>query len=222
MKKNKIFYIVLFWGMLLLPLIDYAVAQTKPNYAGINEDQTYIWSTTFNKGPFEDFIEDLGFSEQYAENYTDWWFDLSEWDEDVEAWKVYIIQIKDEKEMDYGNREIDYVPYLYNFYEKYNSTKRFHGFFVESFKDWEGELPSILTYCSDKNLFIYPFGIYDHQGQARSIYQFYANYLNKEKSEIRYEILQTNQENIFSVVVFFCTIILLLIYKRNYRFRCSG
>jgi len=36
MNKNKIFYIVLFWGMFLLPFLDLAVAQTNPNYVGIN------------------------------------------------------------------------------------------------------------------------------------------------------------------------------------------
>ncbi|TFG02682.1 MAG: zinc ribbon domain-containing protein [Promethearchaeota archaeon] len=104
--------------MCLLPLISYAVADDdKPSYCGINEGDSYIWSTEFDKGPFEDYLEDFGYSEQFAENFTDRYFDGFNWDEDVEAWRVYILQIKDEKDMDYKGDEIEYVPYLFNYYE---------------------------------------------------------------------------------------------------------
>ncbi len=119
------------------------------------------------------------------------------------------------------NREIgrDKKQYndLYNFYEKYASSKIFNGFFVESFKDWESELPSIITTNLDNNRYIYPFGLYNHHGQARYIYQFFTNYLKNEKTEISYDS-PTNQTKIFSLVVFICAIIFLLICKKNYRF----
>ncbi|MFX0187621.1 MAG: zinc-ribbon domain-containing protein [Candidatus Hodarchaeota archaeon] len=128
-KSSKFMLFISLTTICLLPLINYALAYYKPYYCGINEGQTYIWTTKFDKDPFQDYIEDLGYSEAYAENFTDWWFDQSEWDEDVEGWKIYILEIRDEKVFDYDSDEINCVPYLYNFYETENWDE----------KDWDRE-----------------------------------------------------------------------------------
>lgn len=113
--------------MSLLPLINYVVADDdKPSYCGINEGDNYIWKTEFDKDPLEDYYEDLGYSEAQAENLTNIIWGL---DEDLEGWRIYILQIKDEKDFDYKNDEIDYVPYLYNLYETEDWEE----------KDWDRE-----------------------------------------------------------------------------------
>ncbi|TFG01624.1 MAG: zinc ribbon domain-containing protein [Promethearchaeota archaeon] len=115
MKKKKVFYVLFLWGLFLLPFVNLAVA--KPNYVGIDEGDSFIWRTEFNKGPYEDYWIDAGYSDSYAENLTDYLFDVWDIDTDVEGWKVVILEIKSEKDDVYKSDDIYWVDYLYNFYE---------------------------------------------------------------------------------------------------------
>ena len=117
MKMSKILPVYLIMMILLLPLISFAAAAKKPGFVGINEGQYYIWKTDFDKDPFEEYLEDAGYTEAQIETQVDDLFDANNWDEDDEGWKIYIIEIKDEMEFVYKSDEVDYVPYLFNFYE---------------------------------------------------------------------------------------------------------
>ena len=44
-----------------------------------------------NSGQYQDYIEDLGYSEDFAANYTDELFD-DELDDDVTGWKIKILE----------------------------------------------------------------------------------------------------------------------------------
>ncbi|MFX0132070.1 MAG: hypothetical protein ACFFDN_00360 [Candidatus Hodarchaeota archaeon] len=103
--------------IILSPIMITVLAKEKPSYVGINENSAYIWKTEFDKDPVEDYYEDLGYSEAQAENRTEILFDLLGIDDDIEGWRVYILKILDEKELDFRGDEIDYTPYLYNLYE---------------------------------------------------------------------------------------------------------
>ena len=118
--------------MFLLPQMRYTIAAGKPSYVGINENDVLIWKVTIDEDPYEDYLEDTEFfTDAEIDNMTDSMFD-DDWDEDVEGWKVVILEIKDEKEFKYnwsGTEENDVVPYLCNFYitEDYEA------------QDWEEE-----------------------------------------------------------------------------------
>ena len=85
--------------------------------SAVDVNDVIIWRVTIDDDPYEDYLEDYGFSEAFIENYSDNFFDDS-WDKDVVGWKVVILEIKDEKEMDYKGDDVDYVPYFYNFYTR--------------------------------------------------------------------------------------------------------
>lgn len=130
MNKSKIILSLIFSVMILVPFVNIAVADENPSYVGINEGDEYIWKTEFDKDPLCDFYEDAGYSEADAENKTDEYFDRSELDDDVVGWKLYILKIKDEKDLDFKNDEVDYTPYLLNLYETEDWEER----------DWDREL----------------------------------------------------------------------------------
>ena len=126
MNKKNAFYFLFLWGLFLLPLVNFAVAQ--PDYVGIDEGDSFIWRTEFHKGPYKDYLMDAGVPEYIAENETDYLFDLWEIDTDVEGWKVVILDIKEEKDDVYMGDDVYWVDYLYNFYESENGIS-----------DWERE-----------------------------------------------------------------------------------
>ena len=124
MKKTQTYNVLLLLWLLILPFISFAYAAETLDYVGINEGKNIIWKTTFDEGPYEDFLEDAGYSEAQIEAIMDDnpVFD-GEFDEDVEGWKFVILEIKNEKQYDLEDvypgledDEYDGVPYLYNLY----------------------------------------------------------------------------------------------------------
>ncbi len=137
MKKTQIYNVILLLWLLILPFLSFTVAADKPDYVGISENDVIIWKTTIDEDPYGDFLEDDGWSEAAIEAELDLLFD-DQFDEDVEAWKYVILEIKDEKEYDLDtleffynldDEEYDGVPYLYNLYITEN---------LEA-EDWEDE-----------------------------------------------------------------------------------
>jgi hypothetical protein len=127
MKKRQIYCLLLLIWLLILPFVGFAAAAT-PDYVGISEEDEIIWDTTFDEGPYEDYLEDrYGWDDDAIDAHLD----LNpicddETDEDVIGWKYYIIEIKDEREYDLEDTypyslfldddEYPAVPYLYNFH----------------------------------------------------------------------------------------------------------
>lgn len=92
-----------------LPLIYSASAyDDKEWYVGINENDTYIYLITMDEGPYEDFLETLGFTDAAIDAIID----SMDLDEDYEAYKIYILKIKEEDK--YSSYEG--VQYYYNTY----------------------------------------------------------------------------------------------------------
>ncbi|MFX0186918.1 MAG: hypothetical protein ACFE8A_04180 [Candidatus Hodarchaeota archaeon] len=112
---------ILLYGLLLasffVSYIVIAKAEKKPEYVGIDEGVTYIWKTEFDKGPLEDYYEDLGKTETEAELEADEDFDLMDWNEKDEGRKIYIVDIREEKEDSVGTEEYDRVKFIYNMYK---------------------------------------------------------------------------------------------------------
>ena len=97
---------------------------TKPDYVGVDVDDVYVWKVGIDKDPFEDFLEDSEvYSKVEIDNITDIMFNDA-WEEDVKGWRIAILDIKDEREFDYGVGKNDGVRYLLNWYitEDYEKT----------------------------------------------------------------------------------------------------
>lgn len=122
MRSNKILFALLITSMLLLPFINFATAAPTPNYVGIEEGDEIIWDVYINPGQYQDYIEDLGFSEEFADNYTDELFD-DELNDDVVGWKIKILELEEEDE----SHDEEFVEYKYKLYTR------------EDEADWEVE-----------------------------------------------------------------------------------
>ena len=152
MNRKKVFYFLFLWGLFLLPLVNFAVAQ--PSYVGINEGESYEWNTSFHKGPYEDYLVDFGFSEAYAENLTDFIFDSLGIDTDIDGWRVYITEIQSKKEYNYAGGEYDGVNYIYNFYERKEGG------------DWEREEYNKRAVIMEYDLYLYLLNIDFEEGKG--------------------------------------------------------
>jgi len=124
MKLSKILMFSFVLLCFILPYITIAQAADKPGYVGVNEDQEIIWNTEFDKGPLEDYAEDLGYAEgKPRDDFVAGLWDPSEFDDDAVKWKVIVKDISEEKDTDYdGNfidvKDIDYVKLTIAIYDQ--------------------------------------------------------------------------------------------------------
>ena len=100
-----------------------------------------------------------------------------------------------------------------------NSIKNLDGFFIESFRDWQAEFSSSVTEKITGNRYIYPYGMISHTGRQRTIYSIISGMLNQNYVQIQDIIGKDKQNNFFSITVFISSVIVLLIYRRNFRLR---
>jgi len=112
MKLSKKLNVLLLVSIFLLPLINFAAASKTPGYVGINKDDTYVWLIKMNSKPLEGFYEDLGYSEEDAEDLAEFIDDM----EDIEAIRYTITDFEEEDE--YG--DFDAVEVSYEYYESKN------------------------------------------------------------------------------------------------------
>ncbi len=107
---------------------------------------------------------------------------------------------------------------LQRFFLHYDSLNTYSGYFIESYNDWKGEVPSFYSINDSLNEVIYPFGLVDHNRNKKDKFHFFANYLKNKEIEVSY--YKTDQKNNFlSIIVFIISIIFFLVYKRNYRLK---
>ncbi len=99
--------------ILIIPFISFATAAPIPDYVNINEGDELIWDVFIDDGEYEDYLTDLGYSDEFAENYTKYIFD-DELDDDIVGWKIKILEVEEEDEAD----DEKYVEYKYRHYIK--------------------------------------------------------------------------------------------------------
>ena len=124
--KKKVYIILLFCLLMIpgiTPFIPSGHAVNKPNYVGFNEGQEFIWLTQFDKDPYQDYLEDLGVPKDWAENYTDYIFDMNDWDDDAVAWRIYIIEYIEKDDDDWTGTtdddedDVEYLRFKYSIWE---------------------------------------------------------------------------------------------------------
>ena len=99
MRSKKILFVLLITSMLILPFINFATAASTPGYVGIEEGDEFIWDVSIDDNQWEDFLEDVGFSETFIDNYMDEVFE-DELDDDIIGWKITILKLEEEDEVD--------------------------------------------------------------------------------------------------------------------------
>ena len=112
MKLSKKLNVLLLVLLFLFPLINFVAASKTPGYVGINKNDTYVWLIQANSRPLEDYYEDLGLSEDLAEDLAEYINDL----EDIEAFRYIIKDFEEEEEIGH----FDAVEVSYEYYESKN------------------------------------------------------------------------------------------------------
>ncbi len=65
----------------------------------------------------------MGVPETVAENFTDWYFDVNDWDDDTVAWKIVIIEFIETDDTDWNGftdddeDDVEYLKYKYSIWE---------------------------------------------------------------------------------------------------------
>lgn len=119
MRISKKICIVLLLFSLFIPSqlrLVHAAGDAHPDYVGVDENDAFVWKIRFDEGPYEDYLEDTEvFTEAEIEDMVDSMFSGS-WDEDVEGWKIVILDIEGEKEITRENVTADVVYFMMNWY----------------------------------------------------------------------------------------------------------
>ena len=112
MKKSQIYSMILLVWLLLLLLSTFTPAAT-PSYVGIENNDTFMWDTTYDEDSLENIIEDnfeeAGKSDSYIDNYID----TLDVQDDLVGIKIVILDVDDEETSPWGE---DGVRIIYNHY----------------------------------------------------------------------------------------------------------
>ena len=95
----------------------------------------------------------------------------------------------------------------------------FGGYFIESYQDWEADIPSRLGQQGASGKYIYPYGLISHDDKKRDLYNRIPQLLNGEYPLKPADKMPSQKSNFFSITVFVFSIAILFIYRGNYRFR---
>lgn len=117
MRLSKILSVLVMISLFLLPLISFALAADTSEYVGISENDVIIWDVEIDPGQYKDYYEDKypTMPESVLDDLIDSFFD-DEMDKKVEAWKLVILDIEDEKKKEIENDDYRAVKYYFNSY----------------------------------------------------------------------------------------------------------
>ena len=102
MKDRKILFLITIGILFIFPLVNFVSAVAQEDYVGIDEDDIFVWTLTYDEDAIDEMSVDMGLNISY--------FDV---DEDIEGVKIVVLNIDDEDE--YGGD--DGVEIEYNYYE---------------------------------------------------------------------------------------------------------
>ena len=157
MKKSQVYSILILMWLLLLMGSTFTQAAT-PSYVGINVDNTYEWSTTYDDGPIKDLYEDIEEEGDISEATLDRWKDELATEEDLVKAKIVILDVNDEETDPWGE---DGVKIIYNYYlmeedEEYELEKQDETFAIWDFdEDLYGDHHNFAT--DEYGIFTYHF-----------------------------------------------------------------
>jgi len=117
MQLKKILSFMVMMSLFIVPCVSFVFAADTSDYVGIEEGDVFIWNVEVHEDVMKDYYEDSNptLNEDTVDIIVSDEFS-GQLDEDVEAWKIVILDIKDEKEKRYSGEDYKAVPYYYNSY----------------------------------------------------------------------------------------------------------
>lgn len=191
-------------------------------YLILNEylNQKYQIFTYFSLIDFDAFpqkkIADIYFIPLYGKNI----FSLSE--QSIPSGQAFVIskigfpaQSRDDKRSE--SIQVDKFKKAFTNLNEFNAES---GFFIESYRDWLCDTPTIVSEQNEKSEFYYPFGLVKLNNEQRLIASHFPKILSSGEKELwTGQILDRN--NFFSITIFVSILLFFAFYKRNYKFRES-
>ena len=101
----------------MVPSVSFVFAADSSEYVGFREGDEFIWDVEVHEGVLKDYYEDTNptLEEDVIDIIVSDMFS-GELDENVEAWKIVIVQVKDQRDRRVGSKEYKVVPYYFNSY----------------------------------------------------------------------------------------------------------
>ncbi len=106
-----------------------------------------------------------------------------------------------------------------SFFQLLNTNSNHNGYFIETYRDWQSDVPARIALSSDDGRCVYPYGLLDWKGNKRKIYHLMPELLNNQIRTSIMKPLDVIKTNYFSISVFILSIFFFYIYQRDYRFR---
>jgi hypothetical protein len=105
------------------------------------------------------------------------------------------------------------------FFKLASNQSNFVGYFIESYRDWEADIPARLGQQGASGKYHYPYGLISYDEERRDLYYRIPQFLNGHYPLSPAARMPSKKSNFFSITVIVFSIVILFIYKRNYRFR---
>ena len=117
MKLKKILSFIVMMSLSVVPSVSFVFAADSSEYVGFREGDEFIWDVEVHEGVLKDYYEDTNptLEEDVIDIIVSDMFS-GELDENVEAWKIVIVQVKDQRDRRVGSKEYKVVPYYFNSY----------------------------------------------------------------------------------------------------------
>jgi len=122
-------------------------------------------------------------------------------------------------EPDHLKQNENQIGQAQRFFKTYQKHTNLSGFIWESYQDWPSFEPVSIGDEIRPGQWVYPYGLVSWNGEKRDLYQKLPAFMNFEFTEIYETPLNPKSSNFFSFSTFFCSLLFLLFYRRNYRFK---
>jgi hypothetical protein len=120
---------------------------------------------------------------------------------------------------EYTRQNENQISCAQRFFKLYRPYAAKTGFIWESFQDWPAAIPVSVGQKVAPTEWMYTYGLISWRGEKRDLYQKLPAFMNYEFSEIYENPATAKTSNFFSFSTFICSLIFLLFYQRNYRFK---
>ncbi len=108
---------------------------------------------------------------------------------------------------------------LQKFFELISEQRNVGGYFLESYRDWPADSPSRLGQKGLTGHYNYPYGLISADDKRRDLYYKIPRLLKDDYPTAVIDRTSAKKSNFFSISVFILSVVILFIYRRNYRFR---
>ncbi len=106
-----------------------------------------------------------------------------------------------------------------SFFQLLINNPDYNGFFIETYRDWQSDVPARITLRTKEDECIYPYGLLSWDRTEREIYRLMPALLANQVQSAGIYFPDNKKTNFFSISVFIFSVFFFYIYRRDYRFR---